>query len=458
MNKIINRNCLELMREMPDYSLDIIYGDPPYGLGSKIAIIDGKPDYAKAADFMDKWEMPDGEFWEEWFTEAFRLLKYGGRVILFGMPRQDLLFKYFAILAGFTITEPIFWYFISSFPKSSDLSKNIDKYFGREFPMAELVSENLSMSGGNYKRNAPLAPLAKKYDGYRYSVAPLKQCVEEVMIFIKPYKTGSCLRDTLAYENGDETCCCGAVNIGENRVGISKSGARSSNKDGIAKRKIVFGLNEFNGTVFSGRYPAQTFVDETVSGIIDKQSGISKSDNCNGTTPCRMGTTSTFGGNSDKKFRRDDTGGASKILYTCAYEREEYDLYLYCPKVNPAERDAGCGGFEARNNMRVNAPRLNEEEKFNTKSGNFHPTLKPISLNRRILKLFKTPNPQAIFYPFAGSGSEIIGGIKAGFKEWTACEINPEYIEIAEARIKYWSERNFAKKSKKQTETNLSMF
>ncbi len=35
-------------------------------------------------------------------------------------------------------------------------------------------------------------------------------------------------------------------------------------------------------------------------------------------------------------------------------------------------------------------------------------------------------------------GSEIIGAIKAGFTDWLGCEINTEYIDIANARIKYW--------------------
>ena len=75
-----------------------------------------------------------------------------------------------------------------------------------------------------------------------------------------------------------------------------------------------------------------------------------------------------------------------------------------------------------------------------TATRNNHPTLKPIELNYRRLSLFKTPNEQVICYPFAGAGSEIIGGIKAGFENWHGCEINQEYVDIANARIKYWRE------------------
>jgi len=40
-----------------------------------------------------------------------------------------------------------------------------------------------------------------------------------------------------------------------------------------------------------------------------------------------------------------------------------------------------------------------------------------------------------------GSGSEIIGAMKAGFEKIEGCEINPKYIEIARARIKYWKKK-----------------
>jgi DNA modification methylase len=70
---------------------------------------------------------------------------------------------------------------------------------------------------------------------------------------------------------------------------------------------------------------------------------------------------------------------------------------------------------------------------------NTHPTLKPIVLNEKVLKLFKTPNDQRIIYPFGGAGSEIIGGLRAGFTNWSACELSPEYVEIAKARIEYWT-------------------
>ena len=50
---------------------------------------------------MNKWEMPTGDYWEKWFIEAYRTLKHGGYLLMYGMDRQLLLFKYYASLAGF---------------------------------------------------------------------------------------------------------------------------------------------------------------------------------------------------------------------------------------------------------------------------------------------------------------------------------------------------------------------
>ena len=64
-------DAIELLKSLPDKSVDLIFTDPPYALGSEVIIReDGKPDYKKAVDFMNKWDQPDGKFWEEWFKEA----------------------------------------------------------------------------------------------------------------------------------------------------------------------------------------------------------------------------------------------------------------------------------------------------------------------------------------------------------------------------------------------------
>ena len=359
--KVQKQDSLEFLKSQADFENDIIFADPPYALGSEIIIRkDGKVDYAKASDFMNKWEMPTGVFWEAWFKEAYRTLKHGGYLLMYGMDRQLLLFKYYASLAGFQEQQSIYWYYISNFPKATDLSKMIDKRGGGEFdtnhiasaikearlkrkmtvsecdklfcdsstnwtwfegrkagvrpptydtfmkianewnellPLAEAVKEAEREIIGNLKTNislykeigngsesgeinitSPSTNLAKKYEGYKYSVAPLKQTCETIMVFKKPNKTGSVLHDTLAMENGDETITCSALDIDGNRVGTNGGCKKINIKQNSGSKTAGFGCNGDLEEI-GGRYPAQTFIDSQVAEKLDLQSGVSKSSN-----------------------------------------------------------------------------------------------------------------------------------------------------------------------------------
>jgi site-specific DNA-methyltransferase (adenine-specific) len=475
---ITQKDSLEFLQEQKDFAFDINYSDPPYALGSEIYIRpDGKFDYKKATDFMNKWDMPTGEYWEEWFEESFRTLKHGGYCVMFGIDRQLPMFQYYAIKAGFQVRQSMYWYFISSFPKASDLSKNLDKnanFFVKGKPTknsrkgVEGESGNYSHSKEVTERN-PQTDLAKKYEGYKYSISPLKQTCETIMVFQKPYKTGSCLHDTLAYENGDETCACFAWNIDGGRVPMSESDkdmldAKSSknptdNYNGKDHQKYGdFALNIATPPNEQGRYPSQTFCDSSIAERLDEQSGLSKS--AGGRIGNKDGAYSKLGVSGfTTSFEKGDggfgdIGGCSKILHKCDYENGEMDLYVYAPKVSKNERNAGCEELDDKHfQMRPFAEQGSDmsimKNRMNSKSGkNNHPTLKPISLSYRVLKLFKTPNPQKIVYPFAGVQSEVIGGYKAGFTDFSGCELNAEYVDIGNVRFEHWKDKPFDEKGK----------
>lgn len=447
LNKIYNGDCLEMMKKLPDNSIDLIFTDPPYALGSEVIIKpDGKPDYKKAKDFMNKWEMPSGEFWEDWFKQANRILKYGGHCLMFGIDRQNMMFKYYSTLAGFTSKQSIYWYFISCFPKSADLSKKIDKNmgaerkvigkkepFGREGRSYGVYSAksfaritqgiNEEVKQNNFKDvTMPATEIALKYNGYKYSVAPLKQTCEEIMVFQKAYKTGSCLHDILAMEKGDESITCGALNIDSNRIPTN---------DNLAKeweikqsKSMVNGTNAFNSGLKdidlisyqkNERFPSQTFIDDDIAEKLNLQSGIKKS-------------------NSE---------GSSKIHHKCNYEKEDFDLFVYCPKVSNKERNMGCEDLEKKHRANLEGSNVDSEielddvsERFRTSPAqNNHPTVKPIKLLKHILSLFKTPNKQIVFDPFMGSGS-ICMVCKELDIDFLGIELNPDYFEIAKERIK----------------------
>jgi site-specific DNA-methyltransferase (adenine-specific) len=62
-----------------------------------------------------------------------------------------------------------------------------------------------------------------------------------------------------------------------------------------------------------------------------------------------------------------------------------------------------------------------------------HPTQKPLDLCTRLLKAAKKDGC-SVLIPFAGSGSECVAARDLGLN-WTAFEINPEYVELIKQRL-----------------------
>ena len=71
INTVINGDCIEVMKTLPEGSVDLIVTSPPYG----VAI-----DYDVHDDDM-VWEEYE-EFTRSWMTQAFRVLKDDGRIAL----------------------------------------------------------------------------------------------------------------------------------------------------------------------------------------------------------------------------------------------------------------------------------------------------------------------------------------------------------------------------------------
>lgn len=73
---------------------------------------------------------------------------------------------------------------------------------------------------------------------------------------------------------------------------------------------------------------------------------------------------------------------------------------------------------------------------------NIHPTIKPIQLNTYFGKLFLPPSEfddVFAFAPFVGSGSEVIGLRKAGWKNIVGVEREREYFDYATNRIEHFT-------------------
>jgi 16S rRNA G966 N2-methylase RsmD len=70
--------------------------------------------------------------------------------------------------------------------------------------------------------------------------------------------------------------------------------------------------------------------------------------------------------------------------------------------------------------------------------------VKPLSLTTWLAKLLLPPAeyaPRRILIPFAGTASEGIGAMLAGWDEIVMIEQDVEYCKLAEARLKYWEQQ-----------------
>ena len=74
--EVIEGDCLEVMRTMPDASFDLVYLDPPY--------CTGKVQRGSEAEFDDRWENIESylEFMSSRIREIHRLLKLSGSILL----------------------------------------------------------------------------------------------------------------------------------------------------------------------------------------------------------------------------------------------------------------------------------------------------------------------------------------------------------------------------------------
>lgn len=130
----------DVLRSLPDNSIDSIVTDPPYALVSivkrfgKQGSAAAKPEGMGGAynrlsgGFMGKsWDTGEVAFAIEFWAECFRVLKPGGHVVAFSGTRTVHRMVCAIEDAGFEIRDLLAWMFGTGFPKSHDVSKAIDR-------------------------------------------------------------------------------------------------------------------------------------------------------------------------------------------------------------------------------------------------------------------------------------------------------------------------------------------
>ena len=140
--KIHVGDCLAVLRSMADNSVDAIVTDPPYGLtankkgGTGVASVNLDSPYGRArigtgngaGGFMGhKWDsdVPSVEIW----AECLRVLKPGGHMLAFAGTRTQHRMAVRIEDAGFEIRDMIAWVYGSGFPKSRNISADMEESY-----------------------------------------------------------------------------------------------------------------------------------------------------------------------------------------------------------------------------------------------------------------------------------------------------------------------------------------
>ncbi len=112
LNRIINGDCVEVLRSLPEKSIDLIFADPPYNLQLQDVLY--RPDMTKVAAVKDPWDRFDStkaydEFTVKWLTACKRVLKPTGTIWVIGSYHN--IFRVGTIMQdlGFWILNDIIW-------------------------------------------------------------------------------------------------------------------------------------------------------------------------------------------------------------------------------------------------------------------------------------------------------------------------------------------------------------
>lgn len=256
-------NCLEVLKGMPDNSVDSIVTDPPYGL----SFMGKKWDY----------DVPEQAIWEE----CLRVLKPGGHMLVFAGTRTQHRMAVRIEDAGFEIRDMIAWVYGSGFPKSMDVSKAIDKAAGAVREVIGSKTKARSSVGNSalptcgegktvYKTwdvTAPSSDEAKQWQGWGTA---LKPALEPITVARKPFK-GTVAANVLEWGTG-------AINIDGARVqtddNLNGSAYSNGTKDLSKATSYATGVSAGVFVQPAGRWPANLIHDggAEVDDILDSAS------------------------------------------------------------------------------------------------------------------------------------------------------------------------------------------
>jgi site-specific DNA-methyltransferase (adenine-specific) len=399
MINLLHGDCLEQMKTLDDNSVDAIVSDPPYG----ISFMSKKWDY----------DVPSVEVWKE----AMRVLKPGGHALIACGTRTQHRMVVNIEDAGFEIRDVVSWIYGSGFPKSLNVSKQIDKAAGAEREVVGTYDSrglyddanragNVNTSGDFLKsvdsvkkKTAPATDAAKQWDGWGTA---LKPSCEFFTLCRKPLSESTIAKNVLRWGTGGiniDGCRVGAEEI---TISHKKGNSFSQSYKAEGKKATHSHYSKVTGRfpanlIHSGEQEVLELFPETKSGAIKPSKHIHKGGKGSSLAGSKDGSLNNYLPHQEYK---SDQGSAAR--------------FFYCAKASKKDRNEGCDELE---------------------KGNNHATVKPTALMSYLCRLITPPNG-VVLDPYMGSGSTGKAAIREGFS-FVGMELDPDYYEIAKARVNH---------------------
>lgn len=410
----------DLLREIPDSSIDAIVTDPPYELG-----------------FMGKsWDATGIAYDVSMWRECLRVLKPGGHLLSFGGSRTYHRMACAIEDAGFEIRDQIMWIYGGGFPKSHGVSKAIDKEAGKTRERIRGVRSKVGHEvyatdewtkefGDSVLSPEPITEAAQQWQGWGTALKPAH---EPIALARKPL-IGTVAENVLSHRTG-------AMNIDVCRVegAWQRSGPCHDLRGGAyGSHETIHhnGMPNEQAAHPQGRWPANVChdgSDEVLAAFPESTTETNARSATNrDNEPSSERIYADRGGTSftmKPGARRGDTGSAAR--------------FFYCAKASREDRNEGCQSLPPRLlnwSSGTENPGSFQSEGTNKTSANHHPTVKPTDLMRWLCRLI-TPRGGLILDPFAGSGTTGKAAVVESFR-FIGIEQNPEYVEIARRRISH---------------------
>ena len=375
-------DCLKVLQELPDSSVDSIVTDPPYGL----SFMGKKWDY----------DVPSQEVW----AECLRVLKPGGHLLAFAGTRTQHRMAVRIEDAGFEIRDMIAWVYGSGFPKSHNLKD--------------------------------------EWEGWGTA---LKPALEPITVARKPL-VGTVAENVLQYGTGGlniDGCRVGFVSEADRKESTAKNQHADFGTQPMTNNNVYGDYSMIQPANYNppGRWPANLIHDgsEEVVGLFPKTGGgsYSKSGGRNLDGPSRaFGSFDQSVKNAPDNY--GDSGSAARFFYCAKASKADRDEGLEGFEDKLFGQSGG-----AQQALKEGKTEYQTGENVSTGLNtikirkNNHPTVKPTDLMRYLCRLVTPPNG-TVLDPFMGSGSTGKAAVLEGVN-FIGIERESEYIAISKSRI-----------------------